>query len=343
MPIQKTVLNDTLIYELLKKSYDLRVDNIEKLEIGTANCYKIQSESRTYFLKEYQQGFSESDIRREILLNDFLLSRAYPTAAFISDINGNKQSYINDRYIILQEFIEGKSYIDHNLPDEILFQAAELLGQTHEILCDHKMPVDMDMNWVKKFNAEKLSATYDFIMERAKEISDLEIRERIISDMIFKKDLLYIIKPYGVYFDKVTYKSSHGDYTAMQYLCSENTIKAVIDFASAKSLPAVWEIMRSYMQSASDTKNPNDFELDKFCEYVRGYLKLSALSRDDLKYMPYIYLYQLGRSGYGYKEYMLNTVNKEKLLKFALWRTDVCRMLVDKADKISNTLISLAA
>ena len=40
---------------------------------------------------------------------------------------------------------------------------------------------------------------------------------------------------------------------------------------------------------------------------------------------------------------MLNTENKEKLLKFALWRTDVCRMLVDKAEKISNTLISLAA
>ena len=129
MSIQKTVLNDTLIYELLKKSYDLRVDNIEKLEIGTANCYKIQSESRTYFLKEYQQGFSESDIQREILLNDFLLSRAYPTAAFISDINGNKQSYINDRYIILQEFIERKSYIDHNLVYGAYLRHAAKLGK----------------------------------------------------------------------------------------------------------------------------------------------------------------------------------------------------------------------
>ena len=125
----------------------------------------------------------------------------------------------------------------------------------------------------------------------------------------------------------------------MQYLCLGDKIKTIIDFASAKKIPAVWEIMRSYMQSAIDTKNPAEIDIEKFCEYVRRYMTTSTLSEYDLRYMPYVYLYQLGRSPYGYREYMLNVENKDKLLEFAVWRTDVCKMLVDKAGEISKMLV----
>ena len=64
----------------------------------------------------------------------------------------------------------------------------------------------------------------------------------------------------------------------------------------------------------------------------------SALNECDLKYMPYVYLYQLGRSLYGYKEYMTNAENKDELLKFAFWRTNVCRMLLNKDDETSARL-----
>ncbi len=65
-------------------------------------------------------------------------------SAFISNVNGNKYNYINNRYIVLQEYIDGKSYIDHDIPDKILFQAAEWLGKLHEILYGYKMPIEMN-------------------------------------------------------------------------------------------------------------------------------------------------------------------------------------------------------
>lgn len=54
--------------------------------------------------------------------------------------------------------------------------------------------------------------------------------------------------------------------------------------------------------------------------------------------MPYVYLYQLERSLYGYKEYMTNAENKDEFLKFAFWRTNVCRMLLNRADETSARL-----
>lgn len=166
----------------------------------------------------------------------------------------------------------------------MLFQSAEILGQLHEILKEYDLPVDMDSMWINEFNVSQSYANYDFLLDQAGKIED---------------------------------KSTHGDYSAMQYLCVGDRIKAIIDFASAKKIPAVWEVMRSYMQSAKDTKDPFHFDIAKFFEYVRHYMSFSSLTEWDLKNMPIVYLYQLGRSRYGYKEYMTNAENKDDLLKFA--------------------------
>ena len=341
MAIQKSVLSEPEISKLLKNNYDISADKVQRLHLGTANCFKVFTKDKTFFLKEYQESFSEGDLQRETALNNYLLSQAFPTAGFIKDENGNMYHFVNGRYVVLQEYIEGESYVNHDLPDNMLFQTAEILAWLHNILKEYDLPVDMSDMWVKKFNVSQICASYDSLIDSAQNIEDESIRYKIGEDLIFKKGLLKLIEPYGQYFSKLTYKSTHGDYNAMQYLCSGNRIKAIIDFASAKKIPAVWEIMRSYMQSANDTKDPFDFDISKFCEYVRRYMHYSALTECDLKYMPYVYLYQLGRSRYGYKEYMTNAENKDELLEFAFWRTNVCRLLLNKADEISAKLTLL--
>ncbi len=58
-----------------------------------------------------------------------------------------------------------------------------------------------------------------------------------------------------------------------------------------------------------------------------------------LEKMPYIYLFQLAQSSYGYKEYLVTkTENKDALLDFAFWRTDICREIYEKAHRISEAL-----
>lgn len=338
MAVQKSVLSEQEISKLLKNNYRISADQVQRLHLGTANCFKVFTKDTPFFLKEYQEAFSEGDLQRETALNKFLLSQAFPTAGFIKDKNENTYHFVNGRYVVLQEYIESESYVNHDLPDNLLFQAAEILGQLHEILIGYNLPVEMGVMWIKEFNVSQTCAKYDSLLDYAQNVEDKAIRYKISKDLIFKKELIKLIEPYGQHFDKLTYKSTHGDYNSMQYLCAGDRIKAIIDFASAKKIPAVWEIMRSYMQSASDTKDPFDFNVSKFCEYVRCYMRFSALTECDLKYMPYVYLYQLGRSRYGYKEYMTNAENKDELLKFAFWRTDVCRMLLNKADEISAKL-----
>ena len=341
MAIQKSVLSEQDIINLLKSRYEISAEKIHRLQLGSANCYKIIADSNAFFLKEYQDTFSEQDIEREISLNEYLLSRSFPTAAFIADVSGNKYCFVNGRHLTLQEFIDGDSYAHHDLPDDILLQSAEMLGKLHELLKDYDLPVEMDRSWTKNFSARKARAKYDDLLRMCEGLEDEAVGGKIREDLLFRSDLLKIVEPYGKYFKKLTYKSTHGDFSALQYLCQNGRIKAVIDFTSAKKLPAVWEITRSYLQSATDTKDPFDFNEEKFCEYVRHYMQFSELSEWDLKYMPYAYLYQLARSRYGYKEYMTGAENADELLSFAFWRTDVCRMLVERADTISEKLILL--
>ena len=58
--------------------------------------------------------------------------------------------------------------------------------------------------------------------------------------------------------------------------------------------------------------------------------------------MPYVYLFQLARSKYGYPQYLnSDSEDKERLLQFAFWRTKMCREVEAKADMISNELLKL--
>jgi hypothetical protein len=68
-------------------------------------------------------------------------------------------------------------------------------------------------------------------------------------------------------------------------------------------------------------------------------MKYALLTKKDLEAMPYLYLFQLAQSSYGYKEYLITkTENKEALLDFAFWRTDICREILQKAKEISKAI-----
>ena len=141
------------------------------------------------------------------------------------------------------------------------------------------------------------------------------------------------------YFRNVTFTPTHGDYTACQLICDKGVIKAVIDFSSAGCIPAVWEIMRSYIQSGGVSRSSSNLDIEDFSGYVKEYMKYAPLTERDLEAMPYIYLFQLAQSSYGYKEYLITkSENKDALLDFAFWRTDVCREIYRKAKDISETI-----
>ena len=168
------------------------------------------------------------------------------------------------------------------------------------------------------------------------------MKNQIIDDLQYKKQLAIRCEEYKKYYNGITYCSTHGDYQGCQLIFEKGEVKAVIDFSSASCLPVTWELMRSFVQSSNYCRTTATVDIKMFCEYVKEYLKFFSLTKTDMIAIPYVYLFQLARSKYGYPQYLKsNSEDKEGLLQFAFWRTKMCREIEAKADMISNELLKL--
>ena len=336
MSLEKSVLDKGKISDILRGEYGLHLLDYKCLALGSANCYKVHCEEGDFFFKEYQSEFTTERVDKEADIVEFLISRDFPVAGFVKTTRGRNSILYEGHVISLQQFIEGKSYLN-DLPHSLLTESAKYLGIMHSLLMDYPMEKSMDYNWAKDFSSEAVSQKFNALLAALDENKSDPNYERIHEDLVFKKKLMASIDDWKEYFKDVTYTTTHGDYTACQLICDEEHIKAIIDFSSAGCIPAVWEIMRSYIQSGGVSRSESTFDIEDFALYVREYMKYAPLTKRDLEAMPYIYLFQLTQSSYGYKEYLITkTENKDALLDFAFWRTNICREIYEKAGAISG-------
>lgn len=75
MGIQKSNLNETIIKQILKENYEIEVYQIEKINKGTANIFKIKSKEKEYILKEFSQGRTEESVIKETNIINFLKNK----------------------------------------------------------------------------------------------------------------------------------------------------------------------------------------------------------------------------------------------------------------------------
>ena len=70
-------------------------------------------------------------------------------------------------------------------------------------------------------------------------------------------------------------------------------------------------------------------------------MRYFPLTDIDLEAMPYVYLFQLARSRFGYIQYLTSeSEDREGLIKFALWRTAICREVKEKATDMVTALFA---
>ncbi len=342
MALEKTVLNEKTVSDLLYRYYGISSISAKKLKLGTANCFQVYDGDKYYFLKEFQSSFSENAVVQEAKLLEYLSVAGIPTTRFKKNLNNEFVINYQNHIICLEEYIEGQTYDYDDLPLESLPQVGKMLGRLHQTLKDYPLPIDMSDKWLASFSAENMIAQYDSLIKIAESQVDDKNTNQIIDDLQYKKQLAVRCEEYKKYYNGITYCSTHGDYQGCQLIFDKDEIKAVIDFSSASCLPVTWEIMRSFVQSSNYCRTNATVDIKAFCEYVREYLKFSPLTKNDMIAMPYVYLFQLARSKYGYPQYLnTDSEDREGLLQFAFWRTKMCREVEKNAESISNELEKL--
>ncbi len=335
MAFEKTVLDVDSMKQILNQYYDIMVEDVKKLNLGSANCFKIVCKTNSYFLKEFQSDFAKDDLLREAELVKYLADKGISTAKYIKTVNDAYFFEYKGHLCCLEEYIDGQTYGYDDFPNELLLELARMLGKIHNVLSEYALPVDMGKQWIDSFLVESEQHKYDKILNILEQDKYDKYYEVIKNDIIYKQQLLNKAKDFIGYFENITYKSTHGDYQGCQLICDDKHIKAVIDFSSARKLPAVWEVMRSYVQTSRYTQKNAVIDIEGFCKYVKAYMEYSPLTSNDIEAMPYVYLFQLVRSTYGYPQYLTtDSEDREGLLRFALWRTNMCREVERKAEVI---------
>ena len=338
MPLEKSVLDSEKIRDILAGEYGLHLIDSKSLALGSANCHKVHCKEGDFFFKEYQSDFKKETVDREAEIVEYLSSKDFPVAVFVKTVNDQNCIVYEGHVISIQEYLEGQTYLN-DLPRPLLMESAKYLGMMHSLLKGYPMEVSMDYEWAKGFSPDAVSRKFNALLSALDEDKSDPNYDQIREDLLFKKELMDSIDEWKEYFKGITYTPTHGDYTACQLICDGDAVRAVIDFSSAGCIPAVWEIMRSYIQSGGVSRPGSDLDIEDFSAYVREYMKYAPLTQRDLEAMPYIYLFQLAQSTYGYKEYLITkSENRDALLEFAFWRTNVCREICQKAKEISDAI-----
>lgn len=338
MGIQNSNLNEDTIKRILKDNYNIETSKVTKIDRGTANIFEVQSKEKKYILKEFSEGKSEESVIKETNIINFLKDRNIKVPVYIKSTQGNFYIKLENRIIIVQEYVDGYTMENNTGDYNKTIESATILGKMTKELKDYT-GLEEDGIIEKWFSKESLENGITKMLDLKSKLNvdnpyksifekDLEDKINMSKDLIenFQFDII----------EKLTIMNSHGDYSVQQLIYNDKEETTVIDFETAKKLPIIWEVMRSYSYIDKEAKNGN-LNLNTLVDYVKEFSKYVKLNEYDLKYAAKIYLIQIVSSPFGYKQYNDN-YEKTGLLEFALFRTNLCRYLYKNSDEISLRL-----
>lgn len=333
-----TKLNNDKIKKILIENYDITPNSIKEINRGTADIFKIETSNKDYILKYFSEGRTKESVIKETDIINFLNTKNIKVPIYIETIN--KEFYIefNNRIIVLQEFVDGYTMENNTGDYEKVIESAKILGKMTKALQDYN-GLNEDGIMEKNFSKESIQKGIVKMKDLQQKLnSDNPYKEQFYNDLEFKINVAEEIEKNFNFeiIDKMTIINCHGDYSVQQLIYNDKGETTVIDFETAKRMPIVWEVMRSYSYVDKEATN-GELNIDTLIEYFKEFSKYIKLNKYDLKYAPHLYLIQLIASVFGYKQFNEN-YEKETLLQFALFRTKLCRYLYKHLDEISNRL-----
>lgn len=339
MAIEETILSEKRIIDILNFEYSIKGNiKIVKLNRGNSNLFKINVDGNKYILKEFNTNKKLYLIKKEMDLIQHLKEKEMEVPEYIKLNNGEYYLIFKGKILILQKFIEGRVIENNTGEYKEVIQSAKILGELLKNLNDYKGLQEEGIieEW---FSRESLQKGIQKIKEEQNNIrSDNKYKKEILRDF---DDKIRIANELINKFDfniirKLTIMNTHGDYSIQQLIYNKERI-AVLDFETAKKMPIVWEIMRSYSYIDKKVKG-GEVEINNLISYFKEVSSYVKLNKYDLKYAPYIYLIQLIVSTFGYREYNKD-YTKKGLLEFGIFRTNLSRNLYKNLEYISKELL----
>ena len=333
------IFNDE-IKQILKNEYEIEVDSIEEINRGTADIFKITSGKNMYILKRFSEGRSKESVIKETNIINYLKDKGLKVPEYIKTHDGEFYYIYNERVLVLQKFIDGYTMENNTGDYQKTIESATILGKMTKAFEDYE-GLKEDGIFKKSFSKESLESGIEKMKDlQAKLNEDNPYKKQFYDDLEFKINVSEeLLETFDFdIIDKMTIKNTHGDYSVQQLIYNDENGTTVIDFETAKIMPIVWEIMRSYSYVDKEAVD-GELNIDILVDYFKEFTKYVKLNNYDLKYAAHLYLIQLIASVFGYKQFN-DDYTKKTLLEFALFRTKLCRYLYNNLDKISDRLIA---
>ena len=132
MPLEASRLSTDEIKSLIKDNWEYNVTEIIHLSLGSAYCYLIDGEIRSFF-KEFQSGFDISTVRREANLVDCLSDRGIPCAPFCRTNTGDAALCHRGQVLSLSRYIDGET-VDYTNPLPKIYRQTEIQIEVAQML-----------------------------------------------------------------------------------------------------------------------------------------------------------------------------------------------------------------
>lgn len=332
MRLENSCLTQEELILLLNRNWNINVQSSEYIPESTALCRKIISDDGCYFFKEFQDSYSISQVTHEYSVCKFLCENNLPVSQILETIHSKPYVIYKNRIFQLQRYIEGNVQKNNTLSLFQICSSAAELGKIHTLLQNHILSVLFDQVWFEKFD-ETLYQNYYTETLALIEVADIphDYKRQITDDITFRFTLTKNMRKISKAFCGVTCTPSHGDYIPSQILFNSTGISGIIDWSNVHTVPAVWELIRFFCLAAK-----NAYDIDLLMEYIIAYMQYAKLTKLDLKNIPYIYAYYMGRNRFLYREY-LKTLRYEDYYD-SHRKADLCRFYYENAESIAKRL-----
>ncbi|MDD6049907.1 MAG: phosphotransferase [Clostridiales bacterium] len=288
------------ISTFLARHYALDVHSCRRMTTGVGgDTFRVDTATGSYVFKIIKAD-AINHPEQEAELCRFLRQKGVPASEFLPNHQGALCCPWDDtRLCHLQRFVDGQSFPMNTAPDWLMAESPLLLARIHQALTAYPaLPEGIGAGFFSHATPEFALDSYKRSLSLARERGEEDVAQALLLRMKAAEK----IRGWHIDPNRLTCRSTHGDYTVNQILCKDGQVRAIIDWTSACVHPVVWELVRSYVYVAPECAQ-GGFSQARLSDQVAAYTSVAPLNTYDREHLMDVYLYQLAVCDY-YSQYL---------------------------------------